>query len=76
MKAIATRLSQEFSEAGVEMEGYYGTLWQGAGNFEGEGAGGAWGTRFLSDRCMTIAGGTSEIQRNIIATRGLGLPRG
>jgi alkylation response protein AidB-like acyl-CoA dehydrogenase len=71
MKCIATRLTQEFSEAGVEMEGYHGLLQEpGTGDFEAR-----WSTRFLYDRSMTIAGGTSEIQRNIVAERILGLPR-
>ena len=34
-----------------------------------------WTTRYLTDRSMTIAGGTTEIQRNIVAERILGLPR-
>ena len=74
MKCIATRLSQEFSEAGIEMEGYHGLLEKG-GLHGSEDARGGWPRRFLSDRAMTIAGGTTEIQKNITAERILGLPR-
>jgi alkylation response protein AidB-like acyl-CoA dehydrogenase len=69
MKCIATALTQEFSEAGVGMLGAYGTLLEAP---EGEVS---WPNRYLMDRAMSIAGGTSEIQRNIVAERILGLPR-
>ena len=36
---------------------------------------GRWTLGFLANRCLTIAGGTSEIQRNVIGERLLGLPR-
>jgi alkylation response protein AidB-like acyl-CoA dehydrogenase len=40
-----------------------------------EGPAAQWVFGFLANRCLTIAGGTSEVQRNVIAERLLGLPR-
>jgi alkylation response protein AidB-like acyl-CoA dehydrogenase len=40
-----------------------------------DGQPGSWVQSFLFNRCLTIAGGTTDIQKNVIAERLLGLPR-
>ena len=71
MKLMGTSLSQELSEAAMEILGPYAALMHD----ERAPFGGRWPRQYLYDRSMTIAGGTSEVQRNIIAQRVLGMPR-
>jgi alkylation response protein AidB-like acyl-CoA dehydrogenase len=47
----------------------------GADGAATDGAAAQWSYGFLANRCLTIAGGTSEVQRNVIGERLLGLPR-
>ncbi|MEV8637935.1 acyl-CoA dehydrogenase [Streptosporangium sp. NPDC051023] len=50
--------------------------WAGAESLSGEGGDGRTATwMFLNSRCMSIAGGTTDVQLNIIGERLLGLPR-
>jgi alkylation response protein AidB-like acyl-CoA dehydrogenase len=66
-KLVGVEHDQRVQEAGLQ-------LLETAGAVDaGEAA--AWIGGFLGNRCLTIAGGTSEIQRNVIGERLLGLPR-
>ncbi len=72
-KLFTTELTQRIARTGLNMIGLYGQLERDSkyaplkGRLE---------RMYLRTVSSTIAGGTSEIQRNIIAGRGLGLPRG
>jgi alkylation response protein AidB-like acyl-CoA dehydrogenase len=72
-KALADEHGQHVMELAVELAGTDGML-SGAGPC-GDGGGGMWTYGYLYSRALTIGGGTSEVQRNILGERVLGLPR-
>ena len=72
-KVFGTELSQRLGRAGINILGLYGGLYEGSKWVQLESK---MQLLYLSSVSFTIGAGTSEIQRNIIATRGLGLPRG
>jgi len=72
-KMFSTELSQRFARLGVRLLGLPGALRESS---KYERIGGHFAEAYMRTVPSTIAGGSSEIQRTIIATRGLGLPRG
>ncbi|MEX2081717.1 MAG: acyl-CoA dehydrogenase family protein [Dehalococcoidia bacterium] len=73
LKLFLSELDQRIATAGLAMLGTAGQLLPGSpwAPLRGQFA-----VTVQTSVCRTIAGGTSEIQRGIMATRGLGLARG
>jgi 3-oxochol-4-en-24-oyl-CoA dehydrogenase len=66
-KLLGVEHEQRVQQMGMALYGANGAVLDGAAQ--------RWEEGFLSTRCLTIAGGTSEVQRNVIAERILGQPR-
>jgi alkylation response protein AidB-like acyl-CoA dehydrogenase len=73
-KVFSTEFNQRIARTSTKLLGKYGDIRDRDGDYAQ--MRGRWATSYLSSVSSTIAGGTSEVQRNVIATRGLGLPRG
>ncbi|MBK6560863.1 acyl-CoA dehydrogenase family protein [Candidatus Amarobacter glycogenicus] len=69
-KLFNTELSQRIARTAMKMTGTNGLLLGGKAPMRGRAP-----QSYMQTLSSTIAGGTSEVQRNIVATRGLGLPR-
>jgi alkylation response protein AidB-like acyl-CoA dehydrogenase len=73
VKLAWTDMTQALSSRAVDLCGEAAPLWRGAHNVPADGK---WQRQWLWSKAASIAGGTSEIQKNIVAERILGLPRG
>ncbi len=67
-KLYNSELSQRLAQTAMQVLGLRANLFD-------DGAAASFGHAYLGMVPATIRGGTSEVQRNVIATRGLGLPR-
>jgi len=72
VKTFWADLSQSIGDASLDVLGPHGILLRGSPHAV---ASGRFAQHLMFSRAATVAGGTSEIQRNIIAQRMLGLPR-
>jgi alkylation response protein AidB-like acyl-CoA dehydrogenase len=74
-KFFTSNLLQAISECAMELLGPAAQLYEQPGEAVHSFSDASPAYKYLYNRCLTIAGGTSEVQRNVIAQRVLGLPR-
>lgn len=72
VKLLGCELNYQLSLLAVDAMAETGNLYEGSPGLYDEGV---WPFRAMFDLALIIGGGTAQIQRNIIAERGLGLPR-
>lgn len=72
-KLVNSELRQRIMDLAMEVQGPYAAIGRGNACALDRGR---WQGLYLDGRAYTIGGGTSEVMRNIIAERSLGLPKG
>ncbi len=72
VKLQSCELAHQISALAIDAMGEIGVLYHGSGR---ERDGGAWQWNYMFQLGLIIGGGTAQIQKNIIAERGLDMPR-
>ena len=71
-KLVGTELRHELEGFALDVMGELGTLYENSPNLRD---GGSWQVGYMYFLGLIIGGGTSQIQKNIISERGLGMPK-
>ena len=72
IKLQGCELNHQLAAFAIDALGELGVLYDGSPHLRTHGV---WQQRYMFDLGLIIGGGTAQIQKNIIAERGLGLPR-
>ena len=72
VKLQGCELNHRLAEFAIDVMGEVGLLYDESPRLR---EGGTWQYRYMMDLGLIIGGGSAQIQKNIIAERGLGLPR-
>jgi alkylation response protein AidB-like acyl-CoA dehydrogenase len=72
VKLMGCELNHQLAAFAIDALGELGVLYGASPHLR---AGGGWQRNYMFDLGLIIGGGTAQIQKNIIAERGLGMPR-